>query len=275
MSDIVIRTEGLSKLYRIREGERYQALRDVLEQSLTAPFRRLRHTAGGTREPKDGQVGSPAPISSIENYIWALRDVSFEVRSGEIVGIIGRNASGKSTLLKVLSRVTKPTLGHAEVRGRVGSLLDVGTGFHDELTGGENIYLNGAILGMRKAEIDRKFEEIVAFGEVEKFIETPVKHYSSGMFLRLAFAVAAHLEPDILLLDEALAVGDANFQKKCLEKIRSVAKEGRTVLLVSHQIDHISRLCQRCIWLDAGSIRAVGPTSEVVSAYEMALASTQ
>jgi lipopolysaccharide transport system ATP-binding protein len=201
------------------------------------------------------------------NTIWALKDVSFEIKRGEVVGIIGRNGAGKSTLLKILSRITEPTEGTAEIHGRVGSLLEVGTGFHPELTGRENIYLNAAILGMKKAEIERKFDEIVAFAEVEKFIDTPVKHYSSGMHVRLAFAVAAYLEPEILLVDEVLAVGDAGFQKKCLGKMGDVARQGRTVLFVSHNMAAINRLCSRAIWLQDGQLRRAGATTEIVGCY--------
>jgi lipopolysaccharide transport system ATP-binding protein len=207
-----------------------------------------------------------------DETFWALKDVSLEVKEGEVLGLIGRNGAGKTTLLKILSRITKPTTGWAEIRGRVGSLLEVGTGFHPELTGRENAFLSGAILGMPKSEITRKFDEIVAFAELEKFIDTPVKHYSSGMYVRLAFAVAAHLEPEILLVDEVLAVGDINFQRKCLGKMGDVARAGRTVVLVSHQLNQIRRLCHRVIWVDDGSIRLNGNTHEVVSAYETAMA---
>ncbi|HEU5100108.1 MAG TPA: ABC transporter ATP-binding protein, partial [Roseiflexaceae bacterium] len=206
MNDIVIRVEHLGKRYRIGQREQYQALRDVFTEAMSAPFRRLRRADAGTK------LGSPQAT----DHIWALRDVSFEVRNGEVIGIIGRNGTGKSTLLKILSRITKPTTGYAVLHGRVGSLLEVGSGFHPELTGRENTFLNGAILGMRKAEIARKFDEIVSFAELEQFIDTPVKRYSSGMYMRLAFAVAAHLEPEILVVDEVLAVGDAAFQQKCL-----------------------------------------------------------
>jgi lipopolysaccharide transport system ATP-binding protein len=204
---------------------------------------------------------------SPEDTIWALRDVSFEVRRGEVLGIIGRNGAGKSTLLKILSRITEPTEGRAVVHGRVGSLLEVGTGFHPELTGRENVYLNGAILGMRKAEIERKFDEIVAFAEIEKFLDTPVKRYSSGMYVRLAFAVAAHLEPEILLVDEVLAVGDVAFQKKCLAKMEGVACEGRTVLFVSHNMPAVKALCSEGIWLNEGEIRMVGTAARTVERY--------
>jgi lipopolysaccharide transport system ATP-binding protein len=206
-------------------------------------------------------------VSKEENNIWALKDLSFTVERGEIVGIIGRNGAGKSTLLKILSRITEPTLGFAEIHGRVGSLLEVGTGFHGELSGRENIYLNGAILGMKKNEIERKFDEIVAFAEVEKFIDTPVKRYSSGMYLRLAFAVAAHLEPEILIVDEVLAVGDASFQKKCLGKMEDVAKQGRTVLFVSHNMTAVVQLCGKAIWLENGTSRKMGSADDVVREY--------
>jgi len=209
--------------------------------------------------------------SSGNRDFWALRDVSFQLRKGEVVGLIGRNGAGKSTLLKILSRVTKPSVGRAEIHGRVGSLLEVGTGFHPELTGRENTYLNGAILGMGKKEIDRKFDEIVSFAEVEDFIDTPLKHYSTGMQMRLAFAVAAHLEPETLLIDEVLAVGDMAFQKKCLGKMGEVASGGRTIVFVSHQLNQIRRLCEKVIWLDQGKIFQEGPTPEVAGAYEISM----
>ena len=261
MSDIAIRVENLSKRYRIGQRERYYALRDVLARALTLPFRLL------SRNERQAATSNPS------GYIWALKDVSFEVKEGEIVGIIGRNGAGKTTLLKILARITKPTKGYAEVRGRVGSLLEVGVGFHPELTGRENIYLSGAILGMTKEEIDKKFDEIVAFAGVEQFLDTPLKHYSVGMQMRLAFAVAAHLEPEILLVDEVLAVGDLEFQKKCLGKMEEVSRSGRTVLFVSHHMNQIRRLCERVIWLDSGQIVREGPTHEVVSAYEAAITS--
>jgi lipopolysaccharide transport system ATP-binding protein len=217
-----------------------------------------------------------SPLSTFrhkkDETFWALKDVSLEVKESEVLGLIGRNGAGKTTLLKILSRITKPTTGWAEIHGRVGSLLEVGTGFHPELTGRENAFLSGAILGMNKKEIERKFDEIVAFAELEKFIDTPVKHYSSGMYVRLAFAVAAHLEPEVLLVDEVLAVGDINFQKKCLGKMGDVARAGRTVVLVSHQLNQIRRLCHRVVWVDDGSIRLNGITHEVVSAYESVMA---
>lgn len=259
MSDVAIRVQGLGKRYRIGELQKYRALRDILAEAFHSPFRRLASLFRG---------GSTGDGGSIHSFIWALRNVSFEVEPGEVVGIIGRNGTGKSTLLKIFSRITEPTEGFAEIRGRVGSLLEVGTGFHPELTGRENIYLNGAILGMKKREIERKFDDIVAFAETQKFIDTPMKYYSSGMYVRLAFAVAAHLEPDILLVDEVLAVGDTAFQQKCLGKMEDVAKGGRTVLFVSHQLNQIRRLCPTCIWLEAGRVRMRGSSGEVVSAYE-------
>jgi len=254
MSDVVIRAENLGKRYRIGERERYLALRDVLARTLKAPWRLL------------GANGSNS--NHRPQHIWALKDVSFEVREGEVVGIIGRNGAGKTTLLKILAQITRPTEGYAEVRGRMGTLLEVGTGFHPELTGRENVFLSGAILGMSKAEIDRKFDEIVAFAEVEKFIDTPVKHFSIGMRMRLGFAVAAHLEPEILLVDEVLSVGDINFQKKCLGKMGDVAQGGRTILFVSHQMNQIRRLCQRALWIEDGEIRAGGPAKLLVNEYE-------
>jgi lipopolysaccharide transport system ATP-binding protein len=239
MSNVVVRGEKLGKRYRIGERQRYRALRDVLTDALKAPARLLRPAAGSNHAPR---------------HIWALKDVSFDVQQGEVVGIIGRNGAGKTTLLKILARVTRPTEGFAEVRGRMGSLLEVGTGFHPELTGRENTFLSGAILGMRKKEIQRKFDEIVAFAEVEQFIDTPLKHFSTGMQMRLAFAVAAHLDPEILLVDEVLAVGDLAFQKKCLGKMELVAREGRTVLFVSHNMSAVTRLCRRGILLDGGKV---------------------
>src|ERR1700753_2357490 len=243
MTDIAIRCENLGKQYRIGERERYKALRDTIADTISAPFRRLK------------SIRNPQP-STRNSEFWALKDVSFEVKRGEVVGIIGRNGAGKSTLLKVLSRITAPTTGEGQIHGRVGSLLEVGTGFHPELTGRENIFLNGAILGMKKIEIERKFDEIVAFAEIEKFIDTPVKRYSSGMYVRLAFAVAAHLEPAILIVDEVLAVGDSAFQKKCLGQMKKVSREGRTVLFVSHQMSAISQLCSRVVLLKNGQLVA-------------------
>ena len=250
MSNIAIRVENLSKEYHLgRAQERHDTLRDAL----AASFKRLRRR--------------PSQRANQEDILWALKDVSFEVQRGEVVGIIGRNGAGKSTLLKILSQITEPTRGRAEIHGRVGSLLEVGTGFHPELTGRENIYLNGAILGMRRHEIDRQFDEIVAFAEIERFLDTPVKRYSSGMYVRLAFAVAAHLEPEILLVDEVLAVGDAAFQKKCLGKMGDVAKEGRTVLFVSHNMVAVQTLCGRVVWLDAGQAKAQGAANQIVTTY--------
>ncbi len=258
MSDIAIRVENLSKLYHIgARQKRHDTLRDQI-----ADFG-LQIADWGKRVLKSEIINHKSEI----DMIWALKDVSFEVKQGEVVGIIGRNGAGKSTLLKILSRITKPTSGHARLYGRVGSLLEVGTGFHSELTGRENIYLSGAIMGMKKAEIDRKFDEIVAFSEVEKFIDTPVKRYSSGMYVRLAFAVAAHLEPEILLVDEVLAVGDAAFQKKCLGKMGDVAKEGRTVLFVSHNMGALRSICQKAIQLDKGRIVNQGNVDTVVRGY--------
>lgn len=257
MGDVAIRVENLSKRYRIGQGERYYALRDTLARAFTAPFRRWYSHAR-----------SSASNSQSHDWIWALKEVSFDVKEGEVVGIIGRNGAGKSTLLKILSRITKPTEGLAEIHGRVGSLLEVGIGFHHELTGRENIFLNGAILGMKKTEILQRFDEIVAFAEVEKFIDTPVKHYSSGMYMRLAFAVAAHLEPEILLVDEVLAVGDAAFQKKCLGKMGEVAKEGRTVLFVSHNMAAIRQLCHTATLISGGQLVLGGDAREVAARYE-------
>jgi lipopolysaccharide transport system ATP-binding protein len=258
VSNIAIHVEKLSKRYYIGGlQQRHSTLRDRLADATMAPFRRANRLLRG-------QASGAAELNEI---MWALKDVSFEVECGEVVGIIGPNGAGKSTLLKVLSRITEPTEGYADVYGRVSALLEVGTGFHQELTGRENVYLNGAILGMKRAEIERKFDEIVAFAEVERFIDTPVKHYSSGMRLRLAFAVAAHLEPETMIVDEVLAVGDARFQKKCLAKMQDVGEGGRTVLFVSHNMPAITRLCQRAILLNGGQIVEDGPAPEVVSSY--------
>jgi lipopolysaccharide transport system ATP-binding protein len=278
MSDTIITVENLGKRYSIRHqrDQRYVALRDVIADSVRAPFRRLRNR--GRSKIEDRRLGNgspslspssqlPAPRTSTEDF-WALRDVSFEVQRGEVVGIIGRNGAGKSTLLKILSRITEPTEGRVRIRGRVASLLEVGTGFHPELTGRENIFLNGAILGMSRAEITAKFDEIVAFAETEKFLDTPVKRYSSGMYVRLAFAVAAHLEPEILVVDEVLAVGDAEFQKKCLGKMESVSKkEGRTILFVSHQMGGVRALCSKGIFLRNGSVAMIGSVDDVIHTY--------
>ncbi len=256
-----IRCQGLSKQYRLEARESYKALRDVIASAAAKPFRQVRaHQNGhGKIDNRQSAIGN--------NFIWALEDVSFTVERGEILGIIGRNGAGKSTLLKILSRITQPTRGEAFIDGRVGSLLEVGTGFHPELSGRENIYLNGAILGMRKAEIERKFDEIVAFAEVEKFVDTAVKRYSSGMHVRLAFAVAAHLDTEILLVDEVLAVGDADFQSKCLRKMGDVTRAGRTTLFVSHNMEAVARLCPRALLLDKGRLAESGPTSEVITRY--------
>jgi lipopolysaccharide transport system ATP-binding protein len=255
MSDFAIRDWDLGKKYRIGRPERYSTLRDSITRLATGPLRWLRGKGTGS---DDG--GPPATI-------WALKDLSFDLRRGEVLGVIGRNGAGKSTLLKILSRITEPTTGEVEIRGRVGSLLEVGTGFHAELTGRENIFLNGAILGMSRAEIRRKFDEIVDFAEVEKFVDTPVKHYSSGMYMRLAFAVAAHLEPEILIVDEVLAVGDAAFQKKCLGKLGEVSREGRTVVFVSHSMPAVSHLCTTSMVLDQGSLTFRGPAHKAIDCY--------
>jgi lipopolysaccharide transport system ATP-binding protein len=266
MSDVVIHVDNLGKRYRIGERERYLALRDVLTRAIKTPARLFR--------PRKS-ASSNGNGNGDHSHIWALKDVSFDIRQGEVVGIIGRNGAGKSTLLKILARVTKPTSGHAEIRGRMGTLLEVGTGFHPELSGRENVFLSGAILGMSKDEIRRKFDEIVDFAEVEKFIDTPLKHYSTGMQMRLAFAVAAHLEPEILLVDEVLSVGDIEFQKKCLGKMGDVAKSGRTILFVSHQMNQIRRLCERVVWIDSGAVRAQGLTGSVLADYESACSNTE
>jgi homopolymeric O-antigen transport system ATP-binding protein len=256
LGPLAIRVEDLSKNFKIGDAELYGTLRDTLSRAFTAPWRRW----ANRRRAKE--------ISSeTERSFWALRDVSFEVRQGDVVGLIGRNGAGKSTLLRILSRITEPTHGQAEIRGRVGSLLEVGSGFHGELTGRENIFLNGAILGMPRAQIRARFDEIVAFAEVSKFIDTPVKHYSSGMFMRLAFAVAAHLEPDILLVDEVLAVGDVQFQKKCLGKMEDVARSGRTVLFVSHNMGAVRSLCNTGVVLNEGRVIQIGDISECMETY--------
>jgi lipopolysaccharide transport system ATP-binding protein len=250
-----VRINGLGKRYRKTLGgtrASYQTLRETIVDVVTAPVRKLR------RGSDDG-IGRP-------QLFWALRDISFEIEQGEAVGIVGRNGAGKTTLLKLLARITEPTEGSAEIYGRVGSLLEVGTGFHPELTGGENVYLNGSILGMSKGEIKSKFDEIVAFAEIAEFIDTQVKHYSSGMYMRLAFSVAAHLEPEILLIDEVLAVGDVAFQAKCLGKMSEVTRGGRTILFVSHNMGAINALCDKAIWIEKGRIMQLGPTAEVTEA---------
>jgi ABC-type polysaccharide/polyol phosphate transport system ATPase subunit len=260
-SDRIIRAEGLGKKYMIgheSERERYSALRDVIGRSARNFIRRS----------ADMVRGRPIFVGDNAEEFWALKDLNFEVKRGEVVGIIGRNGAGKSTLLKILSRITEPTEGRVTINGRVASLLEVGTGFHGELTGRENIYLNGAILGMRRAEIRRKFDEIVAFAEIEKFLDTPVKRYSSGMYVRLAFAVAAHLEPEILLVDEVLAVGDAEFQRRSLGKMSDVAKGGRTVLFVSHNLGAIRRLCSHAFLFEGGKLAFDGNVDEALTAYE-------
>jgi lipopolysaccharide transport system ATP-binding protein len=264
MSELAIKVEGLSKRYRIGANpQAYKTLREKLNETALAPFR-----AAKSLFSFNGNGASHATFQpSSSNLIWALKDVCFEVKRGEVVGIIGRNGAGKSTLLKILSRITEPTEGYADINGRIASLLEVGTGFHPELTGRENIYLNGSILGMKRAEINKKFDEMVAFAEIEKFIDTPVKHYSSGMYVRLAFAVAAHLDPEILLIDEVLAVGDAAFQKKCLGKMGDVAKEGRTVLFVSHNMAAVVNLCDRALVLSDGTINHVGAVEDCVAVY--------
>jgi lipopolysaccharide transport system ATP-binding protein len=259
MSAVAIQAEGLGKKYHIGRLQKggHRTLRDSVVDVCAAPLRRVRRMMSGS-------AGSAADLDEI---FWALNDATFEIKQGEVVGLIGRNGAGKSTLLKILSRITEPTRGYADITGRIGSLLEVGTGFHNELTGRENIFLNGIILGMKRAEIQKKFDEIVAFSEIEKFLDTPVKHYSSGMYVRLAFAVAAHLEPEILLVDEVLAVGDARFQKKCLNKMEDVGHGGRTVIFVSHNMSAVTRICQRAILLDGGRVVSNGPASEIVGSY--------
>jgi lipopolysaccharide transport system ATP-binding protein len=282
VSETAIRVENLSKRYFIRhQRPGGEGLRHVLQEKLTAPFRWMagkRRAESGERRKEGGSEGTgggvpnpesrlPAPSPAAQEEFWALRDVSFEIRQGEVVGVVGRNGAGKSTLLKILSRITEPTSGRITIEGRVASLLEVGTGFHPELTGRENIFLNGAILGMSRVEIRRKFDEIVAFAEVEKFLDTPVKRYSSGMYVRLAFAVAAHLESKILLIDEVLAVGDAEFQRKCLGKMSTVARDGRTVLFVSHNAGAVATLCSKGILMEKGGCAMVGRVRDVLHFY--------
>ena len=265
MSNLAIRVENVGKRYRIgAAAERHDNFRDALVHAVTAPFQNLSRL----RRLSSFHAGDE------QDVFWALRDISFEVKHGEVLGIIGRNGAGKSTLLKVLSRITEPTRGRVEVHGRVGCLLEVGTGFHPELTGRENVYLNGSILGMDKGYIDQQFDEIVEFAGVRKFIDTPVKRYSSGMYLRLAFSVAAHLEPEILIIDEVLAVGDAEFQKKCLGKMGEVAKEGRTVLFVSHNMAAVEALCSRALLLVNGGVDEIGDSRKLVARYIDAVAGT-
>jgi lipopolysaccharide transport system ATP-binding protein len=257
MSDLAVRVEDLGKRYRIGERAHHRNVREAFGRMLAAPYARLRR-----RQRKAASNHHEA------NTFWALRHVSFELKQGELMGIVGRNGAGKSTLLKILSRITEPTEGTADIRGRVRTLLEVGTGFHPELTGRENIYLNGAILGMKRAEIARNFDEIVAFAEVERFIDTPVKWYSSGMYTRLAFSVAAHLEPDVLIVDEVLSVGDIGFRRKCLGKMQEVGALGRTVFFVSHVMPAVAQLCNRVMLLDGGRVVRDGPASEVLAEYE-------
>ncbi len=268
MNDPIIQIDNISKIFRIGAKERKnRTFREALVDAIVAPVRNMSELRRLTRFDKNQLTNLYAPDQPNTDYIWALKDVSFDVQEGEIVGIIGRNGAGKSTLLKILSRITEPTSGEIMLRGRVSSLLEVGTGFHPELTGRENIYLNGTILGMRKREIDKKFDEIVAFSEIEKFLDTPVKRYSSGMYVRLAFAVAAHLEPEILLVDEVLAVGDIAFQQKCLGKMGDVASSGRTILFVSHNMSAVRKLCQHSILLKDGTVLYKGPTEDAINTY--------
>ncbi|MDZ4672515.1 MAG: ABC transporter ATP-binding protein [Phototrophicales bacterium] len=263
MSQLAIKATGISKQYQISTRQKgAENLRDILTQSLTAPFKRAMRGLRGD-----------ANIETHTETLWALRDIDFDVQAGDTIGIIGRNGAGKSTLLKILSRITEPSSGTIDLYGRVGALLEVGTGFHLELTGRENIYLNGAILGMTRAEINRKFDEMIDFSGVERFIDTPVKRYSSGMILRLGFAVAAHLEPDILIVDEVLAVGDAEFQRKCLGKMQDVAGQGRTVLFVSHNLNAVLNLCKRGLYLKNGQVVASGTSQEVIQLYMSTVAS--
>jgi len=258
MGNIAVYAEGLSKLYHIGGSQKiYDNLGDQLTDMVLSPFRRAGKLLSG----------QATGATELDETFWALRDVSFEIKHGDVVGIIGHNGAGKSTLLKILSRITMPTNGYADIHGRISSLLEVGTGFHPELTGRENIYLNGSILGMHKTEIDQKFDAIVDFAEIEKFIDTPVKHYSSGMYVRLAFSVAAHLEPEILLVDEVLAVGDVAFQKKCLGKMDNVSKQGRTVIFVSHNMNAMQRLCPKSMLLSHGQLIMQGDTPEVIERY--------
>ena len=257
MIDLAIRLENISKKYRIGvQQSNYRTMRETIMDKAMSPLRRITKS-------------DPSLLTSPYEEIWALKNVSFDITEGEVVGIIGKNGSGKSTLLKILSQITKPTLGYADIYGRVGSLLEVGAGFHPELTGRENVYLNGTILGMTRTEIARRFDEIVDFSEIEKFIDTPVKFYSSGMYVRLAFAVAAHLEAEIMLVDEVLAVGDVHFMEKCLKKIGELAGGGRTVLFVSHNLYAIETLCERVFWLVDGSIEAEGDTSTIIDRYRL------
>jgi lipopolysaccharide transport system ATP-binding protein len=274
MSDIAIRVENLSKAYRIgQEEQRHETLLGAMASIIRAPLRNFRNLRKLTNFKELPSPNNPQQTTnnSPPDILWALKDVSFEVKHGEVLGIIGRNGAGKSTLLKILSRITEPTSGRALVYGRVGSLLEVGTGFHPDLTGRENIYLNGTILGMKKREVDARFDEIVDFSGVEKFIDTPVKRYSSGMRVRLAFAVAAHLEPEVLIVDEVLAVGDAEFQVRCIGKISEVANCGRTVLFVSHNLGSVMAICKTAIIIDSGSARIQGNVEDVIRKYRTQL----
>ncbi len=268
MSNLAIRCEGLSKRYRIGAShERYKALRDVITDAAAAPFRRIRAVTRNGHGNSNGHHPSTTQVAIDHSHIWALDDISFEIDAGDVIGIVGRNGAGKSTLLRILSRITKPTRGRAKVYGRVGSLLEVGTGFHPELTGRENVFLNGAILGMRKTEIGRKFDEIVAFAEVEKFIDTPVKRYSTGMYMRLAFAVAAHMETEVLIVDEVLGVGDALFQKKCFQRMNEIGQHGRTILFVSHNMSALRNICKQAVVIDHGKLVAQGEVNRTIDQY--------
>jgi lipopolysaccharide transport system ATP-binding protein len=267
MGHVAIRVGGLSKRYRLGKPLRYKTFRDAIAETIAGPIRAMASRLDG----RVSRGGEPRA----HDHIWALKDVSFEVKRGEVLGIIGRNGAGKSTLLKILSRITEPTEGCAEVYGRTGALLEIGTGFHPELTGRENIYLNGAILGMKTREMNHKFDEIVAFAELEQFLDTPLKHYSTGMYIRLAFAIAAHLEPEILLIDEVLAVGDAAFQKKCLDKMGEIAKGGQTILFISHNLVAVQGLCREAVWLDHGAVLQRGLAKDVIASYLKATSSTR
>jgi lipopolysaccharide transport system ATP-binding protein len=275
MNDIVIRVQDLSKSYRIGSArERVYPLRDLLAEAVSWPFKvfssRFRSQKSERAALRNHTLRADDHRQRVpqEQWIWVLKDISFEVKRGEVLSIIGRNGEGKSTILKILSRITQPTKGYAEIFGRVGSLLEVGTGFHPELTGRENVYLNGAILGMKKAEIERKFEQIIAFAETQKFLDTPVKYYSSGMYVRLAFAVSAHLEPDVLIVDEVLAVGDGAFQKKCLDKVDKLRRDGQTIIFVSHDLNAIRRISNRVAWLRNGRIEHIGEPEKATKLYE-------
>ena len=257
MNDIAIKVHDLGKSYRINHQQAgYRTLRESITELAASPFRKIKSRWAGN------------PVAENEETLWALKDINLDINKGEIVGIIGRNGAGKSTLLKILSNVTKPTLGYAEIHGRVGSLLEIGAGFHPELTGLENIYLNGAILGMKRSEIYRKLDEIVAFSEIERFIDTPVKHYSSGMYMRLAFAVAAHLDTEILLVDEVLAVGDLKFHQKCIQKMSEISRSGQTILVISHNLQLVETIADQCVYLKNGLIENIGDTKQVIKEYQ-------